>query len=1245
MLKRFSNHDQWKWIPLLPLCIASVAVAQGNNPGDDAPDDEEIIELSPFQVDASGSDGYVITETLAGTRIKTDVRDLAASISTISEVFLEDTGSTGSEDLLVYTVGTEVGGLEGNFSGLGNNGDLEEELVAPQTNTRVRGLNAADNTRNYFRTDIPWDSYNTDAVTIQRGPNSILFGIAGPAGVINAATSTARLSGNEYEFENLIDKFGRLRNTLDLNQVILEDLLAVRFIGLDDSEKYRQKQAYKNTQRYYVAATARPYLLGEDSAPLNVNVSYEHGKIRSNAPRFTPPDDRISPWFDANKLNYLTVHPQAQWQYGQQIDRGTRLNADFPQNWEPWLGQQVPGLASANIVAIIDNTNGGEILDYRMLSAWAEGALAADGTVDDSIDAFVDMIRFGSVAGYNEYAQNQNAVTPGAFPGANSFWKNKVVTNTNIFDFYNNLIDGDNKREWTDFETYNFSISQTFWDNMVGVEYFYDFQELSRGGESFYSNTLSLDVNSHLFIGEPSDGSYVTSWDRTGLEPGEAPADLSATTGGTINPNVGRAFVSGDGGNANEMARDRENHRLTGFLVLDSAKFLDEDSWLSRIIGSHTFTGLFQSDKISTQNTNWRPFATDLDFAGTIGGDLSILGYNRRLPYAVYLSDDLRGMSPDNGSLGINPISFRFSPPSSVVAGYFDATWNAPDVDPGDPYIRPLDGQESTQSENPNNYVGWSTREFGVLSAENGDIDSLYYSGNKSVEEIDSTGIIWQGRMFDGLVIPTIGYREDEQTRVAQNAPVIDPRTQVVNPGFGLKSRPDNTITSKGETTTWGIVVRSPRFLNEMLPVIDDFTVFYNESENFSAEQRVGFNAKYLPNPAGESTDYGFTISAFDGKLSVKATWYETTQTDAQIPGSNILGANQWYLQQQIAWQVPHALKMEAYHRGEDIGNYEWYYNYAQPDDGYVYDPNQLPPEGFDHPSLALQRDIWPAVYATAAEMGQEWFDAWGYPIDVSKLQSPDWEVRKTAMTDPRYAPDTTVNPVAMQPSGGGTVSGLNPIGTYNQASEGFELEINYRPLPNLNIYVNAAYVDAYRGSVGTDFAEFLNMLHDNYAGPAGDIRQWWAGDRPAREYFDDFIWKPYLFHQESEGLQAPEVRPWRVNGVVSYSFLEGMFRGTRLGTGLRWEDDLVVGNELNDAQDNLDPNRPIKGGSEFNVDVWIGYSRELTDSITWDIQLNVKSLNQELGLVPVSVNPDGSYAAMRIREGRRWELRNSFRF
>jgi len=81
--------------------------------------DDEVLWMSPFEVTSESVSGYTSTETLAGTRIKTDLKDLAQSISVVNSQFLQDTGATSSEDLLVYTSNTEVGGIYGNFSGVG----------------------------------------------------------------------------------------------------------------------------------------------------------------------------------------------------------------------------------------------------------------------------------------------------------------------------------------------------------------------------------------------------------------------------------------------------------------------------------------------------------------------------------------------------------------------------------------------------------------------------------------------------------------------------------------------------------------------------------------------------------------------------------------------------------------------------------------------------------------------------------------------------------------------------------------------------------------------------------------------------------------------------------------------------------------------------------------------------------------------------------------------------------------------
>lgn len=153
---------------------------------------EETVVLSPFEVSSSQDHGYMATSSLAGTRINTNLSDVGAAISVVTSEFLRDTGATDNRTLLQYTAGTEVGSIQGNFiNARSGNQDEGSTFTSPNTNTRVRGLTAADNTRNFFLTDIPWESYATDRVDIQRGPNSILFGMGSPAGIINTSTKTA----------------------------------------------------------------------------------------------------------------------------------------------------------------------------------------------------------------------------------------------------------------------------------------------------------------------------------------------------------------------------------------------------------------------------------------------------------------------------------------------------------------------------------------------------------------------------------------------------------------------------------------------------------------------------------------------------------------------------------------------------------------------------------------------------------------------------------------------------------------------------------------------------------------------------------------------------------------------------------------------------------------------------------------------------------------------------------------------
>ena len=165
---------------VLCLLVAPVLRAQTAQPAPAAASSgDETLVLSPFVVEATEDQGYAAKDTLAGTRVRTDLKDVASAITVVTAQFLRDTGAKNSADLLVYTPSTEVAGIRGNFSGVAGTTIYQENTIS--STTRVRGLDSADNTRDYFLTDIPWDGFNVGRVDLQRGPNSILFGIGSPA--------------------------------------------------------------------------------------------------------------------------------------------------------------------------------------------------------------------------------------------------------------------------------------------------------------------------------------------------------------------------------------------------------------------------------------------------------------------------------------------------------------------------------------------------------------------------------------------------------------------------------------------------------------------------------------------------------------------------------------------------------------------------------------------------------------------------------------------------------------------------------------------------------------------------------------------------------------------------------------------------------------------------------------------------------------------------------------------------------
>ncbi len=272
-------------------------------------DEDEIFELSPFTIDEQENQGYQAASTLAGSRLRTPLRDVGSAVQVLTKELFDDTGATDANTVLSYSTNVEVGGFQGNFGNPGvdqSRVDENDNRINPQGNQRIRGLDAATLTRNFFLTEIPFDSYNSSRVTINRGPNSILFGVGSPGGIINNNLNNATLGAS---FGEVLVRFGgnnSHRESFDYNLVLVEDRVAIRVAALNESQKFKQRPAFEDDRRFYLA-TEIVLFENEDSdlfGEMILRANIETGETSSNPPKSQPPNNDFAFWWDPTSINY-----------------------------------------------------------------------------------------------------------------------------------------------------------------------------------------------------------------------------------------------------------------------------------------------------------------------------------------------------------------------------------------------------------------------------------------------------------------------------------------------------------------------------------------------------------------------------------------------------------------------------------------------------------------------------------------------------------------------------------------------------------------------------------------------------------------------------------------------------------------------------------------------------------------------------------------------------------------------------
>ncbi len=1255
-----------------------------------AADADEIVQLSPFEVTSTTDRGYQATQTLAGSRINTKLEDVGSAISVVTAEFLKDVGATDNKSLLMYTASTEVGGSQGNFRGSsgGQNEDESGRFINPNGSTRVRGLTSADNTRNFFASDIPWEGYNVERVDMQRGPNSILFGLGSPAGIINATTKSAQ-HRNFREVDFRFGSYGSNRATLDINQNIMPGELSVRLNVLRNDEKFRQDPAYSLDRRVFATVRYDPKFLSRGKHKTTVKLNYEKGEIESNNPRTMTPRDQITQWWDAlQKKGYdpRLVHNSG-WYYdadgvpyrhpdGGQFNRNwvdnipnnpatglpwTPAEAGHPlpnngspnPNYSPWLG------APSIYGGIWLRVNPGATTPYSAIMPEYKNirGIGTNGAIDGTLGVpYTRRVNVASTAYWAERA------TPAEGAKYQNFglWKAATLTDASIFDFYNNLIDGDNKEEWQDFDNFSASVSQTFFNNKFGLDLGYDRQNIDRGQYSFDgAGVLYIDINTHNIDGSP-------------------------------NENYGKPYTESNylyGNNAYDSTRDAT--RLTAFVDHD---FNSDRSggFLRKLLGRHTITGLLSSEDWRSDSRNFSRYGTPDDFAPLVAnpGSAWFIGSNERtVSQTNYLGDSLRDRASYVGA-NIPRAGGKLAMPSTVDWQWFDSTWNAGGgVNPADPWTNPFTGATSTQSENPANYVGWSNRNVRIMSAEGGDQDYLTRDATLNRREVNSMAVAWQGYLLDGALVGLYGAREDRVKSWAL-AGARDSVYDRVNFGTYTLAGRDGQLYV-GRTKSWSGVAKLNQLIGNRLPL--NVNLFYNKSDNFQVTgARNDLYGQPLTPPSGETEDMGVMLSTKDQRFFLKVNKYESTVKNA---GNSTINNNLWYLMggDNFISRLESRADAYQYHlRTRDDFRSINYLDDANPREGgsWGWFYTTRPGETQEHADLTRMAAVAAWRDLTTKEPIQRILQAWGYP-----------ELNQNPLTQTAQASPT--NLVA------------NFQATEDQTSKGWEIEFTANPTRNWRFTLNASENRASRSNVGgaalTEFVTYANEYHNKrfvqVGGPGegvisvsdgfyrdgtpgqtyyfreataqeidadranidstgsgtvnttfggiGNIPMWSGGGARNGEMvsWNSNFYSKYLLLKLQEGANTPELRRWRVNFVTNYSFTEGLLKGANVGLGYRWQDKIAIGYPVKEItggsteQIEFDIDNPYYGPTEEAIDLWVGYTRKITRKIEWRIQLNVRNLGKGKKLIPLSTQYDGTVAAWGIAPSQTWTVSNTFSF
>lgn len=1202
--------------------VTTLAWAQAVKPLKEPTDpaSRDIVELSPFMVDATKDKGYFAENTLAGSRLNSNLADLGASISVVTKQQLEDTASLDINDVFKYEANTEGsntytplimdrGTAKDTNAGytLGNDGGTTTNA---QSN-RVRGLASADAAINNYPTNsrIPFDSYNTQSVEITRGPNSLLFGLGSPSGIVNQTTAQAALNRNTNEVTLRTDQHGSFRTSLAISRSLVPNKLAVYAAFLYNNQQFQRKPSSDLTRRQYGSLTFKPF------RKTVIRASAEGYLNNANRPNSLTPRDFVTPWLASGRpvydpitrsitvLNtgrvvgpyaFSTASPGYQATInGVAVPANASALTNFNNAYSPNVVTSplyVPGIGwDGSATRPVQRISGNNEVDYFARQPQIAGVNYRTVWTNPE-QALVNVTALGWVAQDPRYAINDRQWTSSTSLPLPTASINGV---TYTYGTYN--LPGITNASIYDWNKYNTNQA--------------NFGKLRAGN---YNIELEQEILPNLF--------FSAGWFRQDID-SIANYTISQLTGATLQidtnvkkingqPNTyfGLPFLTDSAPDTFYLPETDDNYRAMLAYDLDLTK---QRGWL-RHLGRHRLLGMWSKQAVSLAVERWRNVFIDGDANGKLR----------------YLPNNLL----NNG--------FALWSSTTLQRSYYMAS-------PGSPQAT------VTQSVGAYNNKGWDNpynTSIEVYNYTTGQFEKVSMTENavfadngsyKSYREVKSKNFAAQSYLFNNRLVTTLGIRRDEyrsrRTTTGQltnddlsvkeaaltATQIFDPRTGRVASYDRIMNRWNRWDKLSGDTKTyggalhplqgWSFIERPASQGSILADFLRGMTLYFNKSDNFNppATFQTDYFNKPLPKPTGRGRDLGVGFAMFNNKLVARLNWFTTESFNERSAAAGTLLTRAAYGDTTL--MRPWAEAVVRLRHGANPSVTTWNTEATNPVS-----------------STAMQQEVWALMqlpvnyYANLGSVtGTQQTEANGAELQLTYNPTSNWTIKVTGSRQATIAKEVAPEFFAWQ-------AVRMPVWTSAKAPEIADFtDGNGTQYSLSNFWTSYGYTSAARLS-NTD------------------------GNTNAERYYANTVTSQVATAKSLEGVPSPNQRKYRASFLTNYTITQGRFKGVSFGGSERWESKAAVG-YFGAALDPLRPTvintidikRPVYlENGNYYTDLWISYRRKIfRDKVGLRLQLNCNNVTEDGHLQPIAVNYDGQPYAFRIIDSRQWLLTATFTF